>query len=196
MDQRSLFVRGTPLTWVGAELRRGTARGPGGRPVESHAALSTCGRYRYELGRRWATGPGLLVAVMLNPSKADHIEPDNTIGVLMSRAVDEGAPGILVVNLAALRSTDPKGLLEVEDPVGPLNRLYIARTLAAARGRSVLVAWGNLPRGVPQLVEQVEVVRHLAGELGCHLTCLGKTQDGQPWHPLYRKRGLPRLLWP
>lgn len=44
----------------------------------SWAVISDCGRYRYELGRRWDDGP-LLEFDMLNPSTANAERNDPTI---------------------------------------------------------------------------------------------------------------------
>jgi hypothetical protein len=123
---------------------------------------------------------------MLNPSTADALEDDATIRRLAGRngfARREGAGGIVVVNLFALRSTDPRALAKHPDPVGPLADVFIRS--AVAQGSGVVVAWGAAPVAVER---GKAVVRALAGR-GVALSCLGTTSTGQPRHPLYLPKG-------
>ena len=55
---------------------------------------------------------------MLNPSTADETSNDPTVGRCQRRAVQMGYGGLYVGNIFAWRSTDPKGLLDTDDPVG------------------------------------------------------------------------------
>jgi hypothetical protein len=83
----------------------------------SSAVLSDCGTYRYELHRSWDPAGSLCAWVMLNPSMADADLDDPTIRRCrsFSRSWDYG--GIVVVNLYALRATDPEQLRRHPDPV-------------------------------------------------------------------------------
>jgi hypothetical protein len=80
----------------------------------------------------------------LNPSKADEHRFDNTVKkwIAWTRAWGFGALG--VVNAYAHRSTDPKKLREVEDPVGPENDRYVLEI--AARATLRVVGWGGSMR--------------------------------------------------
>lgn len=88
------------------------------------ALLSSCGKYRYVLKRktkcplRWVKK---CVFIMLNPSIADANIDDPTVRRCVSFAEREGCTDLSVVNLFALRSTDPDELLNEADPQGPEN---------------------------------------------------------------------------
>jgi hypothetical protein len=150
--------------------------------VESSAWISDCGRYRYSLLRRWALGP-LATFIMLNPSTADADQDDPTIRRCIGFARRWDCGGLFVMNLYALRSTDPRGLWLVDDPIGPQNDDMLANVveLAQARRALVIAAWGaNAPQ------ERVDQVLELPGM--DHLQALGVTQTGAPKHPLARGR--------
>lgn len=135
--------------------------------------------HRYLLTRIWDPAVKPAVYVMLNPSTADALEDDPTIRRCTSFARRQGAGGLIVVNLFALRSKDPRALLAHPDPVGRHNDRFIRQ--AVAMGDPVICAWGAAPiageRGR-------EVAVQLAGR-GVALRCLGTTALGQPRHPLY-----------
>jgi hypothetical protein len=136
------------------------------------------GPYRYALGRTWAPGPRVCW-VMLNPSTADATHDDPTIRrcIGLSRAWGYGA--LVVVNLFALRATDPSDLYRAKDPTGLLNDEVILREAKAAA--RVVAAWGAhggyLSRGAQ--------VRDLLLLHGLSIDCLGLTNAGHPRHPLY-----------
>ena len=113
------------------------------------------GRYRYQLWRRWGTGH-LCVWVMLNPSTADATTDDATIRKCMGFAKRWGFAGIEVVNLYALRSTDPRAMLGNAARIGEHNRVgsvsrgrgrgdineHFIRT-AVETNENAMCAWGN-----------------------------------------------------
>ena len=76
-------------------------------------------RYRYLLIRRVGTSQSRVLFIMLNPSAADEVRDDPTIRRCIGFARDWGFGLLEVVNLFALMSTNPKTLLDAEDPVGP-----------------------------------------------------------------------------
>ncbi len=140
------------------------------------------GDYRYHLTRRWGPKIDTVVWVMLNPSTADADVDDPTIRRCISFSAELGADSLRVVNLYAYRATDPKHLLAVEDPVGPMNNTVIRETLLAARAmRSpVIGAWGVNARA-----DRVSEFVTIADECRVPLHCLGITKSGMPRHPLY-----------
>lgn len=162
-------------------------------PIRKRATISQCGRYRYRLTRYW--GPGhMLPFVMLNPSTTDAEVDDPTIRRCMSFARREGAGGIIVANLYALRSTDPAALREVNNPFGPANdqELQILALEANGTNMPIVCAWGThgtIHNGNRAAIDQFQ-------KEGARLVCLGKTKHGHPRHPLYVKGDQPLVPFP
>ncbi len=156
---------------------------PGHEHVRRSGAIySACGRYRYSLWREWNAALPTLLWIMLNPSTADHLgNNDPTIERCERRTRDWGYGRIEVVNLFALRSTDPAALRRDPDPVGPENDAAIRDLLTTAD--ATLCAWGALGgrNGRAAAVLGLAASRPL--------TCLGLTKDGHPAHPLYLPYG-------
>ncbi len=148
----------------------------------SEAVFSPCRRYRYRLWRVWGQRrrQRTLCMVMLNPSTADEHRNDPTVERCCRRARMWGYDRIEVVNIFALRSTDPKGLYGVEDPVGRDNDQAI---LEAARHADLTVAaWGNHGR----LGGRGDEVLALLREAGVAPHALDVSKAGEPVHPLYQ----------
>jgi hypothetical protein len=150
-------------------------------PSIKSAVLSPDGRYRYHLSRS-IPGGGRRVAtfVMLNPSTADHEVDDPTIRKCVGYCQRWGCGKLHVVNLFAVRATDPADMRKAGDPAGPENREWVRRAVEMASGGVVVCAWGvhGAHRG------QDEAVRSWIASL-CQPMCLGITKDGHPRHPLY-----------
>jgi hypothetical protein len=149
------------------------------------ANLSPDGVYRYDLGRRWDESLTFDLWVMLNPSTADALEDDPTIRRCVGFSRSWGAGGIVVVNLYALRATNPTALLDHwrnPDPEGPENAAHVADWMANDEVGRVIVAWGAFP--IAKAPKHTDVVG-LAAAAGRPGWCLGKTKRGEPRHPLY-----------
>lgn len=117
--------------------------------------------------------------VMLNPSTADAERDDPTIRRCIFFARQSGFGGVEILNLFAFRATLPADLKAAADPVGPDNDAHLRDLFA--RHRAALAAWGA--HGAFR--SRADVVRRMAEEQGIALTCLGRTAQGQPRHPLY-----------
>jgi hypothetical protein len=141
------------------------------------AYLSEDGLYRYSLTRDFGTldGEGICTFVMLNPSTADATQDDPTIRRCIRFAREWGFDRLKVVNLYALRATDPKQLWLADDPVGPENDHVLS--LAFGSSALTIAAWGATAR-------QTRVAEIMSWPMRPHL-CLGLTKDGHPRHPLY-----------
>lgn len=149
--------------------------------MTSNAVISDCGRFRYRLERGDLPR---LTFVMLNPSTADALQDDPTIRRCAGFAKREGYNGIHVVNLYALRATNPKELWKHADRVGPLNHTCLE--WAGYEARRIVVAWGaNAEPAVAHA--SIQLLR----KSGARLVCLGKTKDGSPRHPLYVRGDQP-----
>lgn len=116
---------------------------------------------------------------MLNPSTADARTDDPTIRRCMDFARRWGYAQLRVVNLFALRATDPRALGRVRPAgraVGPRNDTVLRREVRKAD--TVVAAWGA--HGT--LHDRAARVRALLPE--ARWLCLGTTKAGQPRHPL------------
>lgn len=154
------------------------------------ARLSPDGIYRYELHRTWSALEPSLPFVMLNPSTADAEHDDPTIRRCMHFARREGYGGIVVVNLYALKATDPGQLRLHYSPTGGQdNDETITSFLSYADHNSVPVvcAWGveRTVRYAP-MRRRVGWLQLEAKRWHADLRCLGVTQRGEPKHPLAR----------
>lgn len=150
----------------------------------STAELSPCGVYRYTLTREWEDGQ-CVVWLMFNPSTANATEDDPTIRKCVGFSKRWGYGRMVVVNLFAVRSTDPKAVarMSMADAEGPMNGYWIIE--AAKEGREVICAWGcaqHLPRIAERIGNVVALIRKHAPDTP--LTCLGRRQDQHPRHPL------------
>jgi len=148
-------------------------------------------KYRYTLWRdiRWhdpVDEPKILVFIGLNPSTADESQDDPTIRRCKGFARDWGFDKLLMLNIFAFRSTDPKQLYREQDPVGRHNDEEIARSIKLAT--QVIAAWGV--HGV--LHHRGEAVRR---QHSSRLWHLGLTKAGHPKHPLYLRADTKPMLW-
>jgi hypothetical protein len=151
------------------------------------AVFSPDGVYRYALVRAWARGPRH-TWIMLNPSTADDVLDDPTVRRCIGFSRMWGAGGIRVVNLFALRSTDPSLLVHHPDPTGPHNNGVIQYTVEASD--VTIAAWGAHPAAIDRAREVFEIVNPIT-----RLYALGVTKAGQPRHPLYVKGDTQLVTW-
>lgn len=159
------------------------------------AVLSSCKTYRYRLDRWWSDGD-CVVWVMLNPSTADASVDDQTIRKCVGFSKLWGYGRLVVVNLFALRSTDPTALARSTDAFGVQNDYYIAQAMESAA--EVIVAWGcqqhmsteKLKRRPAQLAEFIKALRP-----DVEVNCLGYRKDGAPRHPVMLPYSTERQPW-
>jgi hypothetical protein len=142
-------------------------------------------KYRYVLTRSWPDGEGTVVFIMLNPSTATDKENDPSVRRCIGYARRWGFGTLVIVNLFALRSTDPKELYKAASPIGGVsNDDAIIRQCRYAQ--KVVCAWGvhgdYKKRGI-------EVLK-LLNDASITLTALQETKAGIPKHPLYLKGDL------
>jgi hypothetical protein len=131
----------------------------------------------------------------LNPSTADETDDDPTVRRCLGFARKWGYDEMVMLNLFALRSTDPKALYVALDPIGPENDLHVL--MQAKCADLVVCAWGVLggfqprgkyePRGreVEAILRENRVVLHV----------LRLTKGGHPGHVLYLPGDLEPVPW-
>ena len=159
--------------------------------VSRSAELSPCAQYRYQLTRTLATGHGVCVFVMLNPSTADGLQDDPTIRRCLGFVQDWGFQRLVVVNLFAWRATYPKDMLKQVDPVGPDGDGWILR--ACEDADRIVCAWGA--QTARKVVERADQVRRMLIEAGFGIEHLGLANAGQPRHPLFLPRDARPQVW-
>jgi hypothetical protein len=141
------------------------------------AVLSHDNIYRYQLSRIWDEEKPKILFIMLNPSTADEFVEDPTIRRIVTYAKDWGYGGVYVGNLYAFRSTDPKGLKSIADPVGPENITHIQTLISVVD--KVIYAWGNEEKEPDWLKKMVDTPY-----------CIEISKKGISKHPLYLKKCL------
>ena len=147
--------------------------------MKKDAVFSKDRIYRYALFREWSVSDGFALFIGLNPSTADEREDDPTIRRCIQFAKNWGYRGMWMVNLFAYRSTNPKVLLSVDDPIGPDNNWHL--NLGGKEAKCVVAAWGT--KG--GLGERDQEVMKMLADAGANIECLGITKAGFPHHPLY-----------
>lgn len=154
--------------------------------------FSPCRRYRYRWRAQSMPGADLTdrtaLWVMLNPSTADEAGPDPTVRRCMGYSERWGYGWAEVVNLFALRSTNPRALYAAEDPIGPENDHHILE--AAANADLVVCGWGNHGRHLGRGKWVLRRLRHV-----CRPHFLRITKSGEPGHPLYLPGALTPAPW-
>jgi hypothetical protein len=164
-----------------------TAEGPWGLGT---ATFDRSRRHRFRLSRVWDPGGPRCCFVMLNPSTADARTLDPTVTRCAGFARGWGYGALEVVNVFALRSTDPAALRTDPHPVGRGNDGAI---LAAASAADLVVAaWGT--HG--DVGGRGEAVRRLLTRAGIGLAVLRLTAGGHPGHPLYLPGDARPVPWP
>ena len=157
-------------------------------PTRSQAIFDETQRYRYWLARIWDTERPIVNFIMLNPSTADQFQLDPTVTRCVHYAHRWGFGTLIVTNIFAYRSTDPKALYPLDDPVGKENDAYLLK--AAGQADLRVAAWGT--HGA--LKHRHEAILTLLEDYP--LTALGVTQARFPKHPLYLRADALRVPFP
>ena len=157
--------------------------------MQGSSILDEGREFRYSLERTWNSDIDRVLFIMLNPSSAGANVDDATIWRCMSFAARWGKGGIVVGNLFALRSTDPKGLFGHRDPVGPENDGHLERLTGECE--TVVAGWGDSARFAPEFQKRQACARDLLQD---RMQCLGTNKDGTPRHPVRQSRNLGSTL--
>lgn len=162
-------------------------------------SIFTCGAemssdeiYRYNLTRGWEDGP-CVAFLMFNPSTADRVVNDHTISKCIGFSKIWGYGRMVVVNLYAVRSRDPKAVARMgPSAVGPLNNYWIRE--AIKESRELICAWGcaqHMPSINTRIKEVMQAIRD--EDWNIPINCLGYRKDWHPKHPLTLGYNTPRV---
>ena len=143
--------------------------------MNAGAIFSPDKKYRYALWRIWDKSIPSVLFIGLNPSTAGNKSNDPTINKCIGFAKKWKYGGLYIVNLFAFRTSDPRDLLRILDPVGPDNDKWIK---SHTKDHKLIIAtWGNYG-------SFMEKGREIYNEVP-NLYCLKINKTGQPAHPLY-----------
>ena len=147
--------------------------------MRTDAAISECGKFRWWLIRVWDESLPMLCVIGVNPSTADAKEDDPTIRKCIGFGKRLGFGGLLMLNVGAFRSTDPRKWAAAQDSFGPANTVQHLKGYISEFGAiQVVAAWGKNGSYCP--ARCAEIIR----EMQPMLWCWGKNSDGTPRHPL------------
>jgi hypothetical protein len=157
----------------------------------SGAVISEDGLFRYTLTRRWSDAP-LCGWLCFNPSTADSSIDDASIRKMVGFSKRWGYGRLVVLNLFAIRSRDPKAVGRMGlDAIGPMNDVWINESVKECQ--EVICAWGcgehfrvSKHSGLKNLdFRPTDLLRNLrASHPKLPFMCLGYREDGHPRHPL------------
>ena len=159
----------------------------------SSAIISDCGLYRYRLEREVQQEGKVFAFFGINPSTADATLDDATVRKWRGFTLRNGGRRFIVGNAFAYRSTNPKALYHVEDPVGPKNLEHLKSIIAEA---DVLVpCWGGLSKVLKCQQGRLRQVLYMLLASGKPVLHFGVTSCGQPMHPLMLGYDTPLTPW-
>ena len=147
--------------------------------IVSEAIYSKCYKFRYSITKRYKTGKGNLLFILLNPSIATENIYDPTLLRCKKRAEKSLFKQFRVCNLFAFRSTNPKKLHKIKDPTGPQNNKILRNSIKWSD--KVICSWGNLGTINDRNLEVTNILK----EFKTPVFHLGLTKNKQPKHLLY-----------
>lgn len=165
--------------------------------IDRSAFISACKRYRYSLTRDWGmtvSSRRRMLFIMLNPSTADHEVDDPTIRRCIGFAKREDCASVQVVNLYAIRATNPNELLDMSFDAAHGGRVQTESVLQALNCADLVVcAWGTHKAAFEGWETLRDTMRdHAPLRPMFHL---GLTKAGMPKHPLYLAKDTPLTHW-
>lgn len=154
---------------------------------EFRAQFSPCRNWRYSHEVQWADDGPMVAFLLFNPSTADETTLDPTLRKCRGFAQRWGYSRMVILNLFAIRGTDPRTPAKVHDPVGPMNDYYILQNLKGAR--ELICAWGCGQHFKTEAMKRrplriLSEVRERWDDHSLPIRCLGLREDKHPRHPL------------
>jgi hypothetical protein len=136
--------------------------------------------YRYILWREcrvgFLTSNGHALFICLNPSTADEVENDHTVRKCMGFVERWNLSALCIVNLFAVRTSDPEEMKRHPEPVGPCNDQWLRMT--SRHAKFIVAAWGAHGGHMRRDRQVLNLINR-------EVLCLRTTKDNFPEHPLY-----------
>lgn len=148
--------------------------------MKKKANISKDKIYRYTLSRTWDSTKPTVLFIGLNPSIADENVDDPTVTRCINFAKNWGYGTLLMANLFAYRTTYPKEIYLIDDPIGKDNDYYLLECVK--QSDLIIACWGN--NGT--YMDREKIIK----ELVPNLYCLQKNKNGTPHHPLRLPRNI------
>lgn len=146
------------------------------------AEFSEDRQYRNWLKIVWNDQLPIAAFVGLNPSLADEVCDDPTVRRCRGYAEEWNCGGIIMLNLFAIRATDPRVMRAHHAPIGGGNTIsHLKRRLSECAGPHI-ACWGRHGSFMGRGRAVLEALPDLC--------CLALNDDGSPAHPLYLRKGL------
>lgn len=156
--------------------------------IECNSEFSSCLKYRWSLSRKWDNTKCVCVFIGLNPSTADETVNDPTVNRCMNYAMSWGYGSLIMLNLFAYRSTDPKKLYIIDNPIGHCN---LSTIISFCKNADIVIAaWGKHGKHLHADTDTLSVLKNI-----CDVYCLRINKDGTPIHPLYQKKTAKPILY-
>lgn len=140
------------------------------------AEFSADKKHRTFLWRRWDEKKPAILFIGLNPSTADDVDDDPTIGRCIHFAYTWGYGALHMMNLFTLVTSEPEDLLTTTTPncvAGYDAHLWNVGRFSAR----IIFCWGAFKEARERSKQVIKMFPK------AH--CLRLTKHGHPWHPLY-----------
>lgn len=146
------------------------------------AVISDCGLYRYRLDRDVQAQGKVFAFFGVNPSTADADLDDATVRKWRGFTLRNGGRKFIVGNVFSFRATDVRDLVNDQVDCGLTHWAHIRQIVSEA---DILVpCWGNRSKLPPGKAKRPEVLMQLLLASGKPVMCFGRTNSGDPKHPL------------
>lgn len=157
------------------------------------AEFSGCGTYRILLSRVWDSGLPLMAFCGVNPSTADHETDDATVRKMRGFAERTGHGGFVLWNLFPYRATDVRQLRKIDIYEATGHYPHVPRSVFKADTH--VAAWGSLSKLPKPLRSRASEMARVFEVNDIPLYCFGRTQSGDPRHPLMTPYDTPLTEW-
>lgn len=140
-------------------------------------------KIRYTLGTK---GSNPLIAIGINPSKADREQSDNTVNKVIGLASKYGYDSWIMLNIYPQRATNPSNLdVKMDKKLHLENVKAITELLGKYKNSHLLAAWGGLIESRPYFKQCLVDISEEVKPHKVKWLMIGEelTKGGHPRHP-------------